>query len=102
MPFGKYLPQKAVGVLVRAALPRALRIAKIDLDVSGPGRSFVWVGTHRPAGDLLWRPLLLQPVRHLCRQRGMQHQRTSLGAVRPVQSCLIRIACSILCGAAVT
>jgi hypothetical protein len=29
----KVLSQQAVGVLIRAALPRALRIAKIDVDV---------------------------------------------------------------------
>ena len=29
---GKVLSQQAIGVLVRAALPRALRIAKIDVD----------------------------------------------------------------------
>ena len=32
MPFGKVLPQQAIGVLVRPALPRALRIAKIYVD----------------------------------------------------------------------
>src|SRR5450759_4972212 len=30
----KVLPQQAIGVLVRPALPRALRIAKINVDVS--------------------------------------------------------------------
>ena len=30
---GKVLSQQAIGVLIRAALPRALRIAKIDVDV---------------------------------------------------------------------
>ena len=29
----KVLPEQAIGVLVRPALPRALRIAKIDVDV---------------------------------------------------------------------
>ena len=29
----KVLSQQAIGILVRAALPRALRIAKIDVDV---------------------------------------------------------------------
>jgi hypothetical protein len=31
-PLGKVLSQQAIGVLVRPALPRALRIAKIDVD----------------------------------------------------------------------
>src|ERR1700680_250179 len=33
VPFWKVLSQQAIGVLVRPALPRALRIAKIDIDV---------------------------------------------------------------------
>ena len=31
------LPQQAIGVLVRASLPRALRIAEVDLHVGGDG-----------------------------------------------------------------
>ena len=35
----KVLTQKAVGVLVGTALPRALRIAKVDLDVGRQGET---------------------------------------------------------------
>ena len=35
----KVLSQQAIGVLVRPALPRALRIAKIDLDVGRQRKS---------------------------------------------------------------
>ena len=31
--FWKVLSQQAIGILVRPALPRALRVAKIDIDV---------------------------------------------------------------------
>src|SRR5204862_2884292 len=35
------LPQQAVGVFVGATLPRALRIAEVDLDLGGHGKSLV-------------------------------------------------------------
>src|SRR5579864_2042361 len=38
-PFGEVLPEQAVGVLVGAALPRALRIAEVDVDVGRQAKS---------------------------------------------------------------
>ncbi len=39
--FGEVLPQKTVGVLVRAALPGAFRIAEVDLDVGVEAEALV-------------------------------------------------------------
>ena len=38
----KVLAQKQIGVFVRAALPRALRIAKVDLHIGSYGEVFVF------------------------------------------------------------
>jgi hypothetical protein len=38
---GEVLSQQAIGVLVRAALPRTLRIAEVDLDLGGDGKCLV-------------------------------------------------------------
>jgi hypothetical protein len=35
--FGKILPEKAVCIFIAPALPRGLRIAKIDIDIRGYG-----------------------------------------------------------------
>lgn len=51
MLFGKVLPQKAFGVLVRAALPIALRVAETDLDISDQGEAAM-VGYLFSAGSL--------------------------------------------------
>ena len=53
---GKVLSEQAIGILVRPALPRALRVAKIDIDV----------GRHRKAvSTVVAVPLLpLAPLRH--------------------------------------
>src|SRR6476620_5209814 len=37
--FRKVLSQQTIGVLIRAALPRALRVAEVDIDVSRQGKS---------------------------------------------------------------
>ena len=38
---GKVLSQQAIGILVRAALPRTLRITKIDVDVGRHSKATV-------------------------------------------------------------
>src|SRR5580692_11844889 len=55
----KILSQQAIGVLVRPALPRALRIAKIDVDVgrqrkSTMGRQFLSPVPGQGLIQLLW------------------------------------------------
>jgi hypothetical protein len=35
------LPQQPVRILIRSALPRALTIAEVDLDVSGQGKALM-------------------------------------------------------------
>src|SRR6478672_2941195 len=37
--FRKVLSQQTIGVLIRAALPRALRVAEVDIDVGRQGKS---------------------------------------------------------------
>jgi hypothetical protein len=39
--FGKILPEQAVGVLVDAPLPRAVRISEVDIDSGHRGEAFV-------------------------------------------------------------
>ena len=39
--FGEILSQQAVGIFIRAPLPRALRIAEVHLDVGGQGESLM-------------------------------------------------------------
>ncbi len=40
-PLRKVLPKQAVGILVRASLPRTLRVTEVDLDIRGHGEGFV-------------------------------------------------------------
>ena len=42
-PFGKILSQQTIGVLVGTPLPRALRVAELDLDVGRQREAFVIV-----------------------------------------------------------
>jgi hypothetical protein len=63
--FGHELAQKAVGVLVRAALPGCARVAASDVDLQAPGKI-------RMAGHLrssvIGSPIMGHAVAHLARQ----------------------------------